>query len=214
MLLAGSVVAVFSYSQVASMLFVLGVVAGTSAAKWKKQLAPNESTTTKPPLSLPKSVISIIMGVWWLFYFLLTIALFWLGTSRLYQWHLFEGNCVKTSGTVIEKHKDLNGRNHYFLTYSYSDDKSDRFQIRTAVDARTWFQLNEGGSVPVKYLPGKASVARLDIQLEDQDEGAGAAFTLCLGFVFLIFGVWGFYRYIKKLRSNLRPLRPEIRLDE
>ena len=188
-LIASSVAAVFIYSLLASILFVLGVAAGTKAAKWKKQLAPGESARTRPLVTLPKRLLPVVMGIWWLFFFLLTIALFWLGSIRLYQCHLFEGSSVKISGTVLEKHKDPNGRNHYFLTYAYSDEKAERFQIRTAVDARTWFQLNQGDSVPVKYLPKNAAAGRLDIQFEDQDEGAGAFFTLCLGLVFLIFGV-------------------------
>ena len=196
-----SVIIVFIYPHVSGLFFTLGIISGFRAAKCGKQMRLEDgqnATTTTPSIS--NSLGRKLTWVWLVFYIPLTAILFLLGSARLWEWHLFRDNSVMVPGVVSAKDKADTGLHPYRLTYHYYAEDGTRYERQEEVSTGTWYSLNDGDSISVKYLPRRPWEGRLDYGNEQQNEGGAAFFEICIGLVIFLWGTWAFFYYLKKFR--------------
>jgi len=196
-----SVIILFFYPKVSDLFFFLGIISGFRAARWGKQVRLEESQEA----DLARPLLSNSLGRkltwgWLMFYIPLTAGLLFLGSARLYEWHLFRDHSVEVSGFVTEKDKANIGLRPLSLTYHYYAEDGTRYERQEEVNAGTWYSLNEGDMISVKYLPGRPWEGRIDFGNEQRNEGGAAFFELCLGIVIFLWGTWAFFYYLKKFR--------------
>jgi hypothetical protein len=196
-----SVIILFIYPYVSNLFFVLGIISGFRAAKWGKQMRLEEGQNAKSAhLPIRNSLGRKLTWGWLLFYIPLSAILLLLGSARLWEWHLFRDHSVEASGFVTAKEKADTGLNPYHLTYYYYAEDGKRYEHREEVNTGTWYSLNEGDSVSVKYLPRRPWNSRLDFENEERNEGGAAFFEFCIGIVIFLWGTWAFFYYLKKFR--------------
>jgi len=134
-----------------------------------------------------------------------------LGTHTFYRNCQFAGPVERTIGVVTGRNITISHGRHgssttYHLAYRFFDVVGTGYVCSTTVTSQTYYNLNEGGQVPVKYLPHYAAINRVDRPVEDRSHETTAWVFMGIGGLFGGFGWYSFIR-LEKLIFYRRWLR-------